>query len=1165
MTPYASSSIGESSFASTSRPPTYLARAPDLTPKPRISSTLSNPTHTDSRRSSHAVTTRRKGPRKSAFDDFDEINFCNDLASRIASELAARPKQSVRRTVPIDPWRGSPYVEPSSSRPRQGLEDCAVQTDGDIDMHEDGGDDDEEEEMDLQPERTERTKAAAEAFLKRLAERQGDQPDDAERHLEKEVFAIFGEPQSGQADIVATQTPDGQDDISPEVAAHIAQLLHKPSEEAGRPSLIHEMEVDASKANGSSSMLDDSSIEYDQLMSSSNDAAHQPHPSHLEGIEGSGEDGSDGEEDSGEEDEDEDENGDESEDGVSDSEDEDEKEEEEEEEHEEVFEGEKYEGPQHLDFIGANQDQAISLSDSDDDDRIRSGPDMDSERDMEAQHVGHGEHGINGDEEDDELLEEIDQQASRSLDTDGLPPFEPSFSVPAPSQDLHQWNTSSHLPAEHAAQLQASVFSPNMFDQPFSASFNQEAAGFAPSQQDWAAIAASMASSVPPSPSAAPPPPVASELQAAANGEDLVHLKEKVNVQERQKSEQKSHRTSLSPVAPSSVATFSQSTAQPTAADQVQRASDLINLKDVILKNATQSTSTSVANDVGTPKTERRYEVDSIVEEDEEREETAEVELEAQDGGPNGMDFARWSAVVDEPIAGEIEISEVQANDTASEAGTQPLPAIKSVASLAAEDMLSQDVFESLQEDIQEVQRGTEDSGHVAISILPTSIERALSVEQAPVANLAEVEENSRPVEKTVEESPSTPARRTTRSMRGASEALSTNEDVERRSDGHSSARRPRQHPRHSDPDNDLADFVPEGERRAVARYRSRTRTPSVSRNAGVAVPPTSIGIRDELLDTSILEEDDEADEVNKEAAAPSSPTPAPRKRSRRSNTKQQGDDEGKDAMLASADPVDEEKQALTVEQPAEQIHQVASSNGIEPSSSKGERSADAEDEERRRQQKKERKKVYDRKRRDMLRKSSKSASSETSGNGSVADAATEHVEEPTERTKAIKKQAKENAEKEVTDPAKAMINETVEKNRPTTEPAESIESRAMNGTMGELPEEATERADKKAKGEAKKETKRKSRKDAKQEVTDLSQIVPEQGDEAGDVADQPNSDGVKTRSRRRTRKQTEEAEKEQAAAEEQAEEAEQAAPEEQPAAAKRPRRNASSSRLRSS
>ncbi|PWN33195.1 uncharacterized protein FA14DRAFT_173026 [Meira miltonrushii] len=850
------------SFASISklRPPTYLAQAPTFSPaKPRQSSasfrrslvgessvdSIQKETSSASIARPNGTTQQRRG-RKSAFDTFDELSFCNDLASKIANELAARPSRSLRRSVPIDPWRGTiPGSDTASSSAQGGAHISTTET---LDTHENGiedqeerevqddeeSDDDEdseseedseeeenedemEEDMEgdtaaLNPERTERTRLAAEAFLQRLSEREANgEIDESEKGLEKQVFEVFGGNggQSEGPEIRASVDQLEQEDVSPEVAMQVAQMLQKSAtqNQAGQKPLIQEVDQPENSYDADpSEILGDSSVEYDQLKSTSSEAARlrgemsEKEDELLEDEVDNDEDddsipgeaGIQGEEE-GEEDNDEEEDEDDESEGVG----------------EDYYDEERhhqnlYSQPSRssMGMFGSNQEEAISLIDSDEEDelpansqpadynrmahdaaqyeRYQDGSD-DEQEDYEGQEEGaeNEDDEMYDEEEEDEgemhaqngmeLLNEGIEHASANdenlfQNSQQMPAFDANLATSMPSDPSHLWQNSISLQAlndlaqappalfeqnMHSDQssFQTSIphaaFSPNLFDQAFPASSSniddQAIPQIAQQNPTWSSFP------VPPSPAPVPPPPPPAEAEAigTADGEALLQLKEQVNEQ-MEDDQQRSNRTSMSPVPPSTVMTphANQSTAstpKPTAG-HVKDGSDLVDLKNVVKRAAAlRSQRTSVASDVGTPRNE--FITTSAVQPIVEGEENEEDVLPQQ---PSPQNLAQDE---DQNLGQEIEITEVR-----STTGDQALehwhlqPDVESVASLIHEHVAeSQDNGEGLKE--LHIQEMLVDEGDVEEAIAGiTEVEENESSLDAPRAQAAEVDEKKLPV-----------------------------------------------------------------------------------------------------------------------------------------------------------------------------------------------------------------------------------------------------------------------------------------------------------------------------------------------------------------------------------------------------------------------------------
>lgn len=858
------------SFASSSklRPPTYLAQAPTFSPanKPRQSSgslrrsligessvdSLQRETSSSSIFPTNGTAQRRRG-RKSAFDTFDELSFCNDLASKIANELAARPSRNPRRSVPIDPWRGKiPGNGSASTSAQEGAHIPTTETldshqngiegqeeeevdddDGESDEEEDDDSDSEEEDSDeddddddddeedikndtagLNPERTERTRLAAVAFLQRLSEREANgDVDESEKGLEKQVFEVFGGSgnQSEGPEIRASADQLEQEDVSPEVAMQVAQMLQKSATQTqpGQKPLIQEVEqLDSLHDVEPSEILGDSSVEYDQLNSTSSGAARlggeqsRNHDDLLEDeigeeddnsnsgeaeIELEGEDEENIEEDEGEGEDEDEEDDDESEGVGEDYYDE--------EQHHQNLYSQPSRGDS-MGMTGSNQEEAISLIDSDEEDempansqpadynrmaydaaqyeRYQDGSD-DEQEDYEEQEedVEDEDDEMDEDEDEDEGVGEMHAQNGLELLSEGIvhapvhegalfqnqqmPAFDANLAAPMPSDPSHLWQNSiqslqalndlaqappalfeqsvSSDQASFPSAIPQAAFSPNLFDQAFPASSsnidNQAIPQISPQNPTWSSFP------VPPSPAPVPPPPAEAEAIGTADGEALLQLKEQVNEQ-LEEDQQRSHRTSMSPVPPSTVMTpqANQSTASTPKpkAGNVQDGSDLVDLKNVVKRAAAiRSQRTSAASDIGTPQNEfpPMNAVQPIVEEEEEL----------------AQEPATENAEQDQNLGQEIEITEVR-----STTGDQAVehwhfqPDVESVASLIHEHVTeSQDNGEEVKElHIQEMLVDGGDTEEAAAG--KAKAEESESSLPASGAQVAEVDGRELPV-----------------------------------------------------------------------------------------------------------------------------------------------------------------------------------------------------------------------------------------------------------------------------------------------------------------------------------------------------------------------------------------------------------------------------------
>lgn len=112
-----------------------------------------------------------------------------------------------------------------------GLLDGAAQDGDDVD---EGAEDDE-----LRPDRTEKTKAAAEAFLRRLAERQDPTSDEVEQGLEGQVFSLFGRQPANRYstdDDIKNEGEDGHHDtgVASEVETKVTSMLREQPAEPAR-------------------------------------------------------------------------------------------------------------------------------------------------------------------------------------------------------------------------------------------------------------------------------------------------------------------------------------------------------------------------------------------------------------------------------------------------------------------------------------------------------------------------------------------------------------------------------------------------------------------------------------------------------------------------------------------------------------------------------------------------------------------------------------------------------------------------------------------------------------------------------------------------------------------------------------------------------------------
>lgn len=1125
------------SFASSSKlkPPTYLAQAPTFSsPKPRQSSgSLRRSIVGDSSIDSihkevggpssfnHSHTTQIRRGRKSAFDTFDELSFCNDLASKIANELAARPPRNLRRNGPIDPWRGT--IPGSNVASVSGQEDANIQITESLDVAQNGvedqqakeseeddesededesdseedseEDDNEEEDVEhddaaLDAERTERTRLATEAFLQRLAEREaeGNNVDESEKDLEKQVFEIFGggnkDLNKEQEILASTDQLDQEEEVSPEVAMQVAQMLQKPAmqSQSGQRPLIQEVDQQAEP----SEILGDSSMEYDQLKSTSSEAANIE-----DGMSGDHENVS---EDEIEEDEDDDDSipGEDAmerkvEDGEEDEEEDDEEDEDEDEDDESDGVEEDYyddsQRHQHLysqpsrsnsmGMYGSNQEEAISLIDSDEEDerpansqpadfnqiaydaaryeRYQDGSDDEQEQYEEEQEMkndeeeGHDQNGM-------ELLEESNHQlpgidAALFQNNQSVPVFEPALASTMPSDPSHLWQDSIQQsiqaladlaqapPAEYEENVSSdqtpfqssmpqAAFSPNLFEQTFPTSStsieNQAPQQITPQDPIWSSLP------VPPSP--APPPPAEAEAIGTADGEALLQLKAQVNEQ-MEEEQQRSHRTSMSPIPPSTVQTPQAnqslpSTPKPTAG-HVKDGGDLVDLKNVVKRAAgLRSQRSSVASDIGTPRTDVPMPsgVEPIVEEEEGEEVTVDENL------VNTTEATREKVdvppAVEEEEGEEVLVDRNSVNTTEAILEKVDIPPADQVLEVVKEDLNDADEDKALEEVIEidhsipevevKIEAPTADED-VKASGLTEEAETAIvapateETEQEPVsvteslkvpdkvdvqeddskhADKNEIEEavntspkvsptrkgNKRrsvsetPIEADAEigdaDVPILETRRNTRSStkRAASEALSTKSEHETVHDlqTHSSPHSHRK-PRKSDPDGDLADYVPDDIRRK--RMRSRTRSPSVAREIAL---PTSIGIPDKLLDTSILEEDEgEEDEEQQELPQ---------------QEEQQPQQEGlqQEEHTPSLTPVKKKrgrkpkKKTEIIEQSTEDNLPEQSSNDIQPDSQSSQPDSTAsprkKTEAEKREYKKNQKRTYDKKRRRSTR-----------------------------------------------------------------------------------------------------------------------------------------------------------------------------------------------------